>query len=81
MHFTPPQASAETLGRPYEDNFFFCFFASDFRCVAELVSNYVSKYQVQPPKIGRDIAILPRAGPLARPSVVSVLKEDIEVLT
>ena len=45
----------------------FCFFASGFQCVAELVSNHVSKYQVQTPKIGRDIAILSRSGPLARP--------------
>ena len=67
LHFSPPQASAETLGRPSEF-FFFFFFASDSSDVAQLVPNHVSKFQIQTPKIGCDIAILSRSGPLARPS-------------
>ena len=47
--------------------FLFCF-ASEFECVAQLVWNHVSKFHIQTPKNGCDIAILSRSGPLARPS-------------
>ena len=64
----PTSSFSRNFGPAIGGQFVFCFFASDFQCVAELVSNHVSKYQVQTPKIGRDIAILSRSGPLARPS-------------
>ena len=64
----PTSSFSRNFGPAIGGQFCFCFFASDFQCVAELVSNHVSKYQVQTPKIGRDIAILSRSGPLARPS-------------
>ena len=67
----PTSSFSRNFGPAIGGQFVFCFFASDFQCVAELVSNHVSKYQVQTPKIGRDIAILSRSGPLARPSSYS----------
>ena len=70
----PTSSFSRNFGPAIGGQFCFCFFASDFQCVAELVSNHVSKYQVQTPKIGRDIAILSRSGPLARPSSYSIWK-------
>ena len=62
----PASSFSRNFGSAVGGHFF--FFASEFECVAQLVSNHVSKFQIQTPKLGCDIAILSRSGPRARPS-------------